>query len=215
MSISNESDASSATYKITLKGDGVTIAKDIDAAIAAEVMALVVGGPSYGSATSTKPKATKPRSHRGSAKKSSESAAKTRAKKRSGSPGIVNDLELRPKGKQSFVDFAMEKKPDGHFEKQAVSLYWLRHIAGVATGISVWITSILVTSPQSGPGRRRSRATCGWGQPARNGSIPPIGPTLSSQPWARTWSNTSYRERRTRSKSLRAPSVVCLIVLLL
>ena len=137
MSISNESDASSATYKITLKGDGVTIAKDIDAAIAAEVMALVVGGPSYGSATSTKPKATKPRSHRGSAKKSSESAAKTRAKKRSGSPGIVNDLELRPKGKQSFVDFAMEKKPDGHFEKQAVSLYWLRHIAGVATGISV------------------------------------------------------------------------------
>lgn len=42
---------------------------------------------------------------------------------------IDKDLDLRPAGKQSFVEFAGEKEPKNNYEKSIVSVYWLARIA--------------------------------------------------------------------------------------
>jgi hypothetical protein len=49
----------------------------------------------------------------------------------------VKDLSLRPSDKPSFSDFAAEKQPQNHYEKQAVAVYWLDKIVGVPSGITV------------------------------------------------------------------------------
>lgn len=133
MPVPNESDVPSATYKITLKGDGIAVDKEIDGATATEVVALIMGGASPGIGTSSHRRSTSRK--RAASKPSAARRGKPKAKARQ--PGVINDLNLRPSGKQSFVDFAKEKKPGGHFEKQAVILYWLRHSAGLSAGITL------------------------------------------------------------------------------
>lgn len=79
--------------------------------------------------------AKKPRT-RGTKAPDGEGAVKPKRRRRSGGPGIVKDLSLRPSGKTSFVTFAKEKKPRTHAEKQAVIVYWLQHEAGMSKGIT-------------------------------------------------------------------------------
>jgi hypothetical protein len=43
------------------------------------------------------------------------------------SPSIIKELNLKPKGKKSFVDFANEKQPSLHPEQCAVAVYYLQH----------------------------------------------------------------------------------------
>jgi hypothetical protein len=47
-------------------------------------------------------------------------------------PSIVKDLKLRPKGRQSFSDFATEKKPGTNSEKCAVAVYYLDRVLTLA-----------------------------------------------------------------------------------
>ena len=42
---------------------------------------------------------------------------------------------MRPSGKKPFKEFAAEKNPATHQQKQAVSV-WLRHEAGLTQGIT-------------------------------------------------------------------------------
>lgn len=42
-------------------------------------------------------------------------------------PTIVKDLNLRPKGKQSFIEFSTSKRPTNNQEKCAVAVYYLKH----------------------------------------------------------------------------------------
>jgi hypothetical protein len=46
-------------------------------------------------------------------------------------------LSLRPKGKIAFADFIKEKQPKTHQEQQTAIVYWLRHEAGMSSGITV------------------------------------------------------------------------------
>jgi hypothetical protein len=53
---------------------------------------------------------------------------RSRAKTNSGvSPAIVRDLNLKPKGGESFDKFAAQKKPDSNQHKCVVAVYYLRH----------------------------------------------------------------------------------------
>lgn len=122
-------------YKLALTGDGISIDRQLDAATALAVVELVLGGPG------TKPSATpKPRSSakgRQRSKGSKAHGATRKASRRTGSPSIVRDLSLRPKGKQAFIEFAEEKQPRNHFERQAVAIYWLSKILGMQDGVTV------------------------------------------------------------------------------
>jgi hypothetical protein len=134
MPISDEADTSSLTYKITIDGNGVKVAKHIDAATATEILSLVMSG----STTQTAPpsrRSPKRAASNGTAKPAGTSTGKT--KRRAGSPGIVKELSLRPKGKTSLVDFVAEKQPSTHQQKQALIVYWLRHIGDMSQGITV------------------------------------------------------------------------------
>jgi hypothetical protein len=146
---SDDPDTSLPTFKITMKGEGVTVDKEIDGATATEVLALVMDDA--GTGTTTSRRRSRP-AKRAAAKPPAARSRKPKAKARQ--PGVVNDLNLRPKGKQSFVDFAGEKKPGGHFEKQAVILYWLRHTAGMSAGVTLDHVNTCYTA-------------AGWRRPAR------------------------------------------------
>jgi hypothetical protein len=53
---------------------------------------------------------------------------KSKAKTSSGaSPSIVRDLNLKPKGRDSFDKFAAQKKPNSNVHKCVVAVYYLRH----------------------------------------------------------------------------------------
>ena len=59
---------------------------------------------------------------------------KGRAPKRpkvKGRPTIVRDLNLRPKGKKSFIDFASAKRPTDNQKKCTVAVYYLQHELGL------------------------------------------------------------------------------------
>jgi hypothetical protein len=120
-------------YKLSLTGNGVSIDRELDNATALAIVELVIGGvkahsPSTGSSARPKAKSKRPASKGKSAKD---------GRRKSISPTIVRDLSLRPKGKPSFVDFAQEKQPSNHFERQAVAIYWLTKVAGIQEGITV------------------------------------------------------------------------------
>lgn len=134
MSVPNGADVPTPTYKITIDGDGVKVAKEIDADVATEILGIVMGGASASSggttrSTRSKPKRTPARTKTGSSTKP--------ARKKSGSPSLVRDLVMRPKAKTSFVDFAAEKAPKTMQQKNVVSVYWLAKFGGVASGITV------------------------------------------------------------------------------
>ena len=128
------------TYTLTVKGDGVTINKKVDAEVARAVVALAMGdadplakssedrgggGGGGDAGEGAKPKRPK-RSKRGT-----EKGRKGKPKRRPSKIGIVKDLSLRPKGKKSFMDFAAEKAPSDHYDKTIVCVFWLTEIAGV------------------------------------------------------------------------------------
>ena len=53
---------------------------------------------------------------------------KSRVKTSAGSmPSIVRDLNLKPKGKDSFDKFAAQKKPNSNQHRCVVAVYYLRH----------------------------------------------------------------------------------------
>ena len=57
-----------------------------------------------------------------------------RAKASSGtSPSIVRDLNLKPKGRDSFDQFAAKKKPGSNQHKCVVAVYYLRHELGLSS----------------------------------------------------------------------------------
>jgi hypothetical protein len=58
-------------------------------------------------------------------------AKATGSKRSSKLPSLSQDktLDLFPAGKLSFIDFAKEKAPANHNEKQAVCIYWLLEVA--------------------------------------------------------------------------------------
>jgi hypothetical protein len=45
----------------------------------------------------------------------------------SGSPSIVRDLNLKPKGKDPFDEFAAQKRPASHKHRCVVAVYYLAH----------------------------------------------------------------------------------------
>ncbi len=129
------------TFKLTLKGGGVTIDKKVDAEVARAVVALALGGAvppaadddngegggdaGGGGAKPRRAKRNKARKEKGGGK----------AKRRPPSVGIDKNLSLRPKGKTPFKDFAAEKAPSDHYEKTVVAVYWLVKEAGVAATV--------------------------------------------------------------------------------
>lgn len=134
MSVSSEADASTPSYSITIDGNGVKVSKEIDADTATEILAMVMGGSSR---PSTRTRAKKPaRSRASKPSKTGGNGSKPPAKRKAGSPGIVKDLSMRPKGKKTFMEFIAEKQPSTHQQKQAVILYWLRNEAAMAAGIT-------------------------------------------------------------------------------
>lgn len=52
-------------------------------------------------------------------------------RKRTKGPTVQKDLDLRPKGKTSLVEFAESKEPKNNDDKNVVSVYYLRRIADI------------------------------------------------------------------------------------
>ncbi|HEX4186636.1 MAG TPA: hypothetical protein VHY83_01945 [Solirubrobacteraceae bacterium] len=132
MSVANG--ASAPEFKVTIKGDGVDVAKQVDAETAKEIIALLMGGGSPASTATAGARRKRTASARQS-KRSSSGAPKV--KRKAGLPGVVKDLSMRPKGKKSYADFVSEKQPKTHQQKQAAILYWLREYGGVSEGITL------------------------------------------------------------------------------
>lgn len=127
------------SYKLSLNGEGIKVDRVVDASTAAEILQLVMGGvPSSNRIEATSSKATRSSSRpRRKAKIGAAGDSKPKVRRKAGSsPGIVRDLSLRPKGKKAFADFAAEKAPKTHQEKQVVIVHWLRHEAGLTSGIT-------------------------------------------------------------------------------
>jgi hypothetical protein len=138
MSVSNGTDSASKRFKLTLKGPGVTIETDVDVTTATEVAALAMGGSTAITTTGASQRTAGPRRRRtGAGSSGTGPEPKTRTRRKSGAPGIVKDLSLRPNGKAAFAAFAAEKKPKTNEQKSVLSAYWLRHEAGLTSGITV------------------------------------------------------------------------------
>jgi hypothetical protein len=132
-----EDTQSDIPIKLVLTGNGLTFEKEIDAETATNVMALAMGGAvsssgAPGGRTRPTRKRARPRAPKAEA---GEDAKRTR--RRSAGLGTVKDLSLRPPGKKAFLDFAAEKAPATHQQKQCVILYWLKHEGGLDSGITV------------------------------------------------------------------------------
>jgi len=73
-------------------------------------------------------------------RKTPRKKAKKKVKKAKGkhkqSPSLVKDLNLKPKNKTAFVDFAQQKAPRSDSEKCTVVVYYLQHEAHIA-GVGV------------------------------------------------------------------------------
>jgi hypothetical protein len=130
-------DQGGSTYKLSLSGDGIKVDRRVDGSVAAQILQLVIGGVPATAPTELRGRTTA-RSSR--ARKTSAARGrgdpKPKGRRKGASPGIVKDLSLRPRGKKSFADFVAEKKPATHQEKQVVIVHWLRHVAGMASGIT-------------------------------------------------------------------------------
>ena len=126
---------SDTPFKLVLSGPGVQIDQDLDRATAMQVIAVAVGGDVVPVESSTR--SSQSSRKRTGRRKRADGAPKSTGRRRSRSPTLVKDLSLRPKGKRGLVDFADEKRPKTHQQKQAVIVYWLRDEAGLQQGITV------------------------------------------------------------------------------
>ena len=130
------------TYKLSLSGEGLKIDKELDRETALQIVALAMGGsppaaPSGRSGRTESPTTPQRKSRtRRRATTAEGEQPKPKRRRRSGGPGLVKDLTLRPGGKKAFKDFAEEKQPKTHQQKQAVIVYWLRHELGMESGIT-------------------------------------------------------------------------------
>jgi hypothetical protein len=121
-------------YKLTLTGAGVEVNKEVDGATAMKIVALALGTDMP---TGVQPRATTTTSKRRGAKRTkAPGEAGAKRSRRKGSHAVVKDLSLRPEGRTAFLDFANEKQPKTHQQKQAVAVVWLRDEAGLASGIT-------------------------------------------------------------------------------
>ena len=125
---------------------------ELDTPTALAVVELVMGGPI------AKPTARPAPGRSGTERKrknmDSKEGGPRKARGRTGSPSLVRDLSLRPKGKQAFMEFVEEKQPRNHFEKQAVVVYWLEKIASMQEGITVdHVNTCYVTAKWKRPAR--------------------------------------------------------------
>jgi hypothetical protein len=127
-------DTSEQVFKVTVDGDGVKVAKDVNADTAAEILRLVMGGIDSVAGSPPARRPQKAKSGPGRAKRGANGA---KAKRKAASLGIVKDLTLRPKGKKSFTDFVAEKQPKTHQQRQAVILYWLREFGQLSEAITI------------------------------------------------------------------------------
>jgi hypothetical protein len=119
-----------ATYTLTLTGGPVEINKArIDADTARQVVEAVMGGGDGSSSSAHGSRASTGRRRRS---KGAGDSKKPGGRRRGKAPGVVSDLSLRPNGKKPFHEFATEKSPNSHPERQAVIVHWLRHEGGVA-----------------------------------------------------------------------------------
>jgi hypothetical protein len=123
-------------YRLILTGEGVSIDRNLDAETALAVVELVIGGGNLEPKSQSRSKAKKKAQKRKSPS-SGDGKARTPRRPRTSSPKIVRDLSLRPKGKQSFMEFADEKQPRNHPEKQAVTVYWLTKTLEMQDGITL------------------------------------------------------------------------------
>jgi hypothetical protein len=128
------------TFKLTLKGGGITIDKKVDGEVARAVVALAMGGALPTASSIDDDAAGDEGSGGGEAKPRRAKRAKAakgkggggKSKRRPPSVGIDKNLTLRPKGKTSFKDFVAEKAPSDQNSKNVVAVYWLVKEAGVA-----------------------------------------------------------------------------------
>lgn len=128
------------SYKLSLTGAGIKVDRAVDASVASQILHLVLGdgqSPAGPNGPSEPQSGTPTRSSR-TRKKTAATASdgKPKARRKAASPGIVKDLSMRPKGKKSFADFVAEKSPTTHQEKQTVIVHWLRHEAGMTSGVT-------------------------------------------------------------------------------
>jgi hypothetical protein len=86
--------------------------------------------PAAGAAAAT---ANRSRRRRKATSKASndDGASKATARLKASAPTLDKTLNLRPKGKQAFVDFAKAKNPDNANERNLVAVYYLEKVAAV------------------------------------------------------------------------------------
>ena len=138
MSAESNQDSTGGVFTVSITGDGVNVEKQIDAERAMEIIALTVGASApTGPSKTSEPPARRGGKRRPRGSSTASSANVTRRQRRAGGPSVVKDLSLRPKGKKAFADFAKEKQPSSHQQKQLVAVYWLAKEAGVTSGITV------------------------------------------------------------------------------
>jgi hypothetical protein len=95
--------------------------------------------------------AEKPRSSRATKRTtgaSGEDGGKRTRRARAAAPRMLHDVDLAPKGKESFTAFVAEKQPKSINEKCLVAVYYLEQIAGIK-GITA---SHVFTCFRSAPG---------------------------------------------------------------
>jgi hypothetical protein len=147
LSVLVTNDTESPTYTLTLKGDGISIDKKVDGAVAGAITRLVfegvvpagvgVGvGAGAGTGDQSPSQQTKRRASRRRATETGGEDGAPKKRRRAGGPGLVKDMTMRPAGKTSFKDFIEEKQPKNHLEKQTAIVYWLKHEAGYDEGIT-------------------------------------------------------------------------------
>jgi hypothetical protein len=59
----------------------------------------------------------------------------------------VRNLDLRPQGKTSFLDFVAEKQPASNQDKYAVAVYWMEQIAGINPVTVAHVAAIFKQTP--------------------------------------------------------------------
>ncbi len=135
MAQDDAAEAAGPTYELTLEGEGIKVARTLSSATAMEVLSLVMTGgtaPGSGGGQRATPRRSPRRRRAATTTSTKDGAPKPKARRR-GSPGVVKDLSLRPKGKIAFADFVAEKGPKTHQQKQTVIVYWLHHEAGLTS----------------------------------------------------------------------------------
>jgi hypothetical protein len=86
----------------------------------------------FGSSEPTKPFGLPLAAPKGSPKVARKvQGGSTTSKSKPTSLSLLKDLNLKPQGKKSFMEFAAAKQPSSHYEKCLVAAYYLRTILGI------------------------------------------------------------------------------------